>query len=114
MTKSKLGYKEARTKVDRIRDFYEHAAIYLIANILLFVFKGNIFGFFEAKEMLTADFQYYLWLNIILTPIIWGVILTVHGWLAFKGKTFSWKNLKPNWLKRWEEAQLQKFMNEDQ
>jgi hypothetical protein len=39
-------YIKAKKRVDNLKNFYAHIAVYLVMNILLFVVKGRILNFF--------------------------------------------------------------------
>tara|TARA_B100001146_G_scaffold224006_1_gene240238 strand:+ start:743 stop:1066 length:324 start_codon:yes stop_codon:yes gene_type:complete len=89
---SSSKYSRAKLKVERIKKFYEHALLFLIVNVVLFWFKGEIFAFFLDQEIHNSEFYNWLALNIIFIPVIWGVILLIHANYAFLGSSKFWKN----------------------
>ena len=106
-------FAKAKKRVDRIKDFYKHLSVYIIANILLFIFKGYALNHLISQGIEDQGFLDWFTLNIILTPILWGLGLAIHGFLAYRPVPFSLRNLKPKFLKDWEERQIQKYMNAD-
>lgn len=104
-------FAKAKKRVDRIKDFYGHLSVYIIANVLLFVFKGYAFNYMVLQGIGNQDFLDWFTLNIILTPVLWGLGLIIHGLLAFRSAPFSIKNLKPKFIRDWEERQIQKYMD---
>ncbi len=104
-------FAKAKRRVDRIKDFYGHLSVYVVANVLLFVFKGYAFNYIISQGIEDQGFLDWFMLNIVLTPIIWGLGLIIHGFLAFRPVPFSIKNLKPKFIKDWEERQIQKYLN---
>lgn len=106
-------FARAKKRVDRIKDFYKHLSVYIVANILLFIFKGYALNYIISQGIHDQGFLDWFTLNIILTPFLWGLGLIIHGVLAFRPVPFSLRNLKPKFLKDWEERQIQKYMNAD-
>ena len=107
-------YVRARKRVERIKVFYWHLWIYSIANILLFILKGYALGYLSSQGIEDKGFLNWLSLNVILTPILWGVGLLVHGLIVFRFDSFSIRDLKPKFIKNWEERQIKKYMETDQ
>ncbi|MEK6155548.1 2TM domain-containing protein [Flavobacteriaceae bacterium 3-367] len=107
-------YIAAQKRVARIKGFYRHLTIYIIANIALIVLKVYAFDFFPDYDMTDESFRSWLGWNIVLTPIFWGLGLLFHGLhvFAFKSKPLK-ELLKPPFVKRWEERQIQKYMDGD-
>jgi 2TM domain-containing protein len=95
------AYFRAKYKVERIRRFYKHLAIYII--VVAFVFGIKIVkhmthgeSFFEA---ITSINIYGIWL-------FWGIGLTFHAFAVFGTDYFLGKN--------WEENKMKQFMQEDE
>lgn len=107
-------YVRARKRVERIKAFYWHLWIYSIANALLFILKGYILGYLSSHGFEDEGFLNWFGLNIILTPMLWGIGLLVHGLVVFKFDSFSIRNLKPKFIKNWEERQIKKYIETDQ
>lgn len=100
-------YQAARNRVKMIRGFYYHLAIYIIVNIVILAFRTPIVLFFTDVGEPTGDgFLEWVDLNIILTPLLWGVSLFIHYAVVF--------GLKPKFIKDWEERKLKKFLQEEE
>ena len=97
-------YIKAKKRVDNLKNFYAHIAVYLVMNTLLFVFKGRILNFFTTNGVEDQGFLNWMEWNMILIPVIWGVVLLVTGVYFLK--------LKPGFFRKWEERKMQKYMEE--
>ena len=95
-------YIKAKKRVDNLKNFYAHIAVYLVMNILLIVFKGRILNFFTANGVEDQGFLNWMEWNMIFIPVIWGVILLVTGVYFLK--------LKPGFFRKWEERRMRKYM----
>ncbi|MRI00014.1 hypothetical protein GH721_05635 [Kriegella sp. EG-1] len=106
--------RRAELRVKQIKKFYKHLRIFVIANILLLIFKFRAYDFFAEQGITDEGFFQWLDWNIIGTPVIWGIVLGVHAFHVFVMKSKPIKEYTPKFLKNWEERQLQKFMNEEE
>lgn len=97
-------YIRAKKRVDTLKNFYAHIAVYLVMNVLLFVFKGRIVSFFVDKGVEDQGFLNWMEWNMVFIPIVWGVVLLVAGIYILK--------LKPGFIEKWEEKQLRKYTEE--
>jgi len=97
-------YMLAKKRVDNQKNFYAHIVVYLVMNVLLFFFKGKIINFFLDRGVSDQGFLNWMEWNIILIPVLWGIVLLVIGIYLFKLKPFIFKN--------WKEKQIQKYMEE--
>lgn len=97
-------YIRAKKRVDTLKNFYAHIAVYLVMNVLLFVFKGRIVSFFVDKGVEDQGFLNWMEWNMVFIPIVWGVVLLVAGIYLLK--------LKPGFIEKWEEKQLRKYTEE--
>jgi hypothetical protein len=83
-------YQRAKTRVEKLKGFYTHFAIYL-----LFV-------------------PFFIFLNIISTGFPWA-IFPIAGWglgiLGHATKTFGWN---PLFGKNWEERKIKEYMDEEE
>lgn len=99
-------YEKAKKRVATIRGFYNHLAVYIIVNLILFLFRNKIrFTLISAEALGDPLFLEWLDWNVFGTSIVWGIVLLVHG-----AKVFGWI---PVFNKKWEERQFRKFMNEE-
>ena len=97
----------AKKRVDEIKGFYYHLTVYLIVNIVLLIFRTPIVLFFvDSNETPGEGFLEWVDLNILLTPILWGIALFIHFAVVF--------GLKPGFIKNWEKRKLEQFLNEDE
>lgn len=97
--------ERAQKKVASIKGFYNHLTVYIILNsIVLFTSGKFIFTLFNKDVMGNPNFLNWINWNVYGTPIIWGIVLLVHGLVVF--------GIKPSFLKRWEQQQLEKYMRE--
>ena len=112
-TEKRSKFKKAQKRVQNIKGFYDHLKVYVIANAILFLVKDRGYEFFVSKGVDDPAFFEWLGWNMIITPVLWGVGLLIHGVVVFKLKGKTWSELKPKFIKDWEQKQLQKFMKED-
>ena len=95
------NYKIAKKRVDEIKKFYKHFAVYLVINFIFIgrrIYTDIRFGdsFFEAFTDID-NYGFFFW---------WGVFLIVHAI-----KVFGFPSL---FNKDWEERKVKEFMNEEQ
>lgn len=107
-------FKRAQRQVQQIKKFYRHVRIYLVVNIVLLVVKFKALDFFQSEGIQNQGFIDWFEWNIIGTPILWGLGLLFHGLYVFVYKAKPWAEMKPSFMKRWEEKQLQKFLKEEE
>ena len=93
-------YLRAKTKVEKLKGFYTHLALYLVVNIVVTTFK--IYRNTENGE--TFD-EAFFDINMISLWLLWGIALALHA-LAVFGLPFLFNS-------HWEERQIEKYMNEE-
>ena len=100
------AYRKAQKRVHKIKRFYRHLTVYIVVNILLVYFglRGVDFIEFNNPEVDTRVVFWLFW-NVLSVPLFWGIGLFIHGLCVFKPKI--------NIIKRWEERQLQKILEEE-
>ncbi|MBO0589939.1 2TM domain-containing protein [Cellulophaga sp. E16_2] len=98
--------ERAQKRVATLKGFYDHLTIYLIINILVFIFKGKFIITLLSKEAL-GNPQILNWINwnVYGAPIIWGIGVLIHGLVVFK--------IRPSFLSKWEDRKIKKYMNEE-
>jgi len=92
--------ERAKKRVEELKGFYIHFMVYVLVNIMIstvivvsHIYNGN--SFFEA-----------LWdFGTISTWLFWGIGVFFHA-----AKVFSYN---PFFNKKWEERQIQKYMEEE-
>lgn len=95
------AFLNAKRRVDKLRGFYTHLAVYLVVNIVVSAFKiiRNIKNG-ESFEEAIFDLSFSgIWL-------LWGVGLTIHAFTVFVLPLLIGHN--------WEEEKIKKFMEEEE
>lgn len=104
----------AQKRVRNLKKFYNHLKAYIIVNLILLVLKYRALDFFADKAVVhDQNFLYWFEWNVLGTPILWGIGLLFHALYVFRLKSKPLSDLKPNFLKDWEERQIQKYMEEN-
>ncbi len=106
-------YKKAKSRVERIKKFYRHLSVYVVINIILFGVKVSLYDQLGGQGVVDQGFHGWFRLNLFITPLLWGLGVVIHGLVAFKYLNFTKKGLTPSFIKKWEERQLQKFIEKD-
>lgn len=88
--------KRARKRVEEIKGFYIHAAIYVVINTFILV---NL-----ALQNFGNDGDFWSFPSFV-TPFFWGIGLAFHGLHTFMKGSFLGK--------RWEERMIQKYIEKD-
>lgn len=100
-------YRKAKEKVSAMQGFYYHLAVYLIINAVLLILRPAVRTWGEARlEEATPDFINWVDLNILITPILWGIVLVVHYFVVF--------GLRIPFLRNWEKRKIAELMEKDQ
>lgn len=94
-------YERAQKHVKKIKGWYNHLTIYIVVSVLLQLFYSGFFGF----TPITDNTPFYVRL---ISPICWGIGLSIHGLYVFHGNYFR------NFWKGWEERKISEIMKEDQ
>jgi hypothetical protein len=104
-TKKMSKYERAQLKVNSIRVFYNHATVFVIVNIILYLLRDKFtFVLLNQDALGGHDFLQLIDWNIFGTTIIWGIVLTVHG-INTLGNFSLFR-------KEWEKRQIRKYMDE--
>ena len=90
-----LSYTRAKNRVERVKGFYTHLAIYLVVNIVLTGFKvwGDLNNWDDFITELIS-------INVLSTWVIWGIFVVLHG-------------LSVKYGQAWEERKIEQFMNDE-
>ena len=103
MESQKSKYERATKRVKELKGFYNHLKIFVLFNGLLYLMRSGIL-----HSILPEDFPvepyYFDWVHVNL--LIWGVILLVHALVLYRHKF--------KFAKKWEERQIQKYMDKEQ
>lgn len=93
----------AKKRVEEIKGFFRHLKVFVVVNGLLFVLKmGWLQGLLP--EWFPSEAYYFDW--VIANIVIWGLILAVHALTLYRHRI--------TFLKKWEERQIKKYMEEEQ
>ncbi|MGB5428748.1 2TM domain-containing protein [Eudoraea sp.] len=88
--------ERAKKQVDAIKGFYIHLAVYIVINAFILV---NVY----IRTM--YDGGNFWNLSTFFTLLFWGIGLAFHGAHVF--------NFNPFFGKKWEERQIQKYIEKD-
>lgn len=103
-----IAYKKAEKRVKEERGFYKHAAVYLLMNVIIFIFKIKIGDYVNSE-----NYESFLPWNLIITPLLWGIGLLGHGLWTFREKSGLDKLVNRSiYSKKWEEKKIKEIMNE--
>ena len=94
-------YLQAKTRVEKLRAFYTHLAVYIVVNVAVSAFKiiRNIRNGETFQEAI-FDFEFSgIWL-------LWGIGLVIHAFSVFGLPLILGHN--------WEEEKIKQFMEEEQ
>ena len=98
------AYKQAEKKVKRIKNFYNHLQIFVIAMGILLLFSNMILDFFESY-IHNVNTLKWIRTNIWVNALLWFIALVIHGIYTFKYKI--------NFIDSWEKKKLEEIMNEN-
>jgi len=110
-TNSTMQLRKAEKRLERVKNFYRHLIVYIAINIILFGAIITLYNQFGWEDIHDQNFQYWFMINIFSTPLLWGVGVLIHGLVVFNSSKFSLKRLKPEFMKKWEERQIQKYLD---
>ncbi len=98
---------EAQKRVKEIKGFYNHLTAYIIVNLALIILRIPVVIFFMDRLGENADKGFVEWidLNVLITPLVWGIGLFIHFIVVF-GK-------KSQFIRNWEERKIQEFLQEE-
>jgi len=100
-------YERAVKYVRELKEFYQHAAVYVGFVVVILIFKHRIIDFILAKtEHTGSEFLDWIYININLIPFIWGAVVLAHGLYAYRMKFVSFKG--------WEDKKIQELMQEEE
>jgi len=92
-------YEKAKKRVEEIKGFYTHVAIYVIINLLLLLFNLGVFQ----NGLINLHIPNW---SLFTTPFFWGIGLLGHGLYVFGGGM--------KWYQRWEDRKIRQFMEDEE
>ncbi|WP_343913921.1 2TM domain-containing protein [Aquimarina litoralis] len=103
------AYNRAKKRVAEERGFYTHATVYVVMNIIIFIFKIQIGDYVNSER-----YNDFLPWNVVSTPVLWGIGLLGHGLWTFRHKNGLGKLFNRSiFSKEWEEKKIEEFMNKN-
>ncbi|MGX1929280.1 2TM domain-containing protein [Flagellimonas sp. 2504JD4-2] len=96
-------YERAAKRVKELKGFYNHLKIFVIINGLFYLIKSGWLTPIMPDGFPTEAY-YFDWINANVA--IWGIIVVIHGLTLYRHKL--------PFLKKWEERQIKKIMEQDQ
>ncbi|WP_394971227.1 2TM domain-containing protein [uncultured Croceitalea sp.] len=95
-------YQKAQKRVKELKGFYNHLKIFAIVNTLLYLVKSGALNPLMPKGFPTESY-YFDWIHINF--LIWGLMIVAHALILYRHKL--------PFLKKWEEKQIQKYIEKD-
>lgn len=92
------SYLLAKKRLEELKRFYIHLAIYLIVNLIIGAFKVND-NMQDGDSFYEAITSY----NFYLTPFLWGIGLLSHAFKTFGLNFFLGSN--------WQQKKIDEYMN---
>lgn len=90
-----LKYIKAKNRVEKLKKFYNHLAVYLIINLIITGFKvSNSIGSWESFT--NALFS----IDVLSSWTVWGLVLVIHL-------------ISVTFLRGWEERKIEQLMNQE-
>ncbi|OAB78871.1 2TM domain-containing protein [Cochleicola gelatinilyticus] len=91
------AYLKAKKKVETLKAFYNHLAVYCIINLILILIHANVFS--------KSPVDFTSWGNYV-GAFFWGIGLVSHGLYVLY--IFY---AKQNVFQKWEEKKIQELLN---
>ncbi|MGB3144015.1 MAG: 2TM domain-containing protein [Maribacter sp.] len=105
--------ERAKRRVADIKKFYKHLSLFLIVNLLLLLIELNLSNWYVNSAKLDKGTRLWLEWNVISFPLIWFIVLAVHGLYIFKFKYSNRTPFKPIFFKEWEQKELARILEKE-
>ncbi|MDF0706145.1 2TM domain-containing protein [Flagellimonas okinawensis] len=99
---NKTTRERAEKRVEELKGYYRHILIFVVVNGILLLLKTGVLTAL-LPEAFPKESYYYDWINT--NVLLWVLILLFHTLFVFRNKI--------SFFKKWEERQIQKYMDED-
>ncbi|GLU44322.1 2TM domain-containing protein [Allomuricauda sp. NBRC 101325] len=103
MSTQNKNLEAAKKRVKELQGYYRHILIFVLVNGFLLLLQSGVL-FKVMPDWFPTETYYFDWVNSNI--LFWGLILVVHTLVVFRHKF--------PFLKKWEERQIQKYMQEDE
>lgn len=97
---AELDYIKAKNKVEKLKRFYTHFAVYLVINTVITAVK-IMHNLKNGETFSEAFFDF----ATIITWLLWGIAIALHAFSVFGLPFILGEN--------WEERKIEKFMNDE-
>lgn len=100
-----IKYERAKKKVNCLKGFYNHLAIFLIVNLVILLIRLELIPiiYINAED---TNIQSWLDWNTYGITLVWGIVLLVHGLWVFQNKVTI--------LKNWEEKKVKNLVEKEE
>lgn len=96
-------YEYAKKRVREERIFYTHLGVYLVINTIISIV------ILQLQEYI---YDGYLVINLISSPVLWGVFLLGHGIWVFRNENLLKTTFKFSLFgKKWEERKIKELID---
>ncbi|MBF8149426.1 2TM domain-containing protein [Winogradskyella sp. F6397] len=94
------SFRKAKNKVEKLKRFYTHLAVYMVINTIITTVKvmSNTNSGETFEEAFFSFSTYASW-------IVWGLVIAIHAFSVFGLPRIVGDD--------WEERKIQQFMNEE-
>ena len=103
MENSYEKYERATKRVKELKGFYNHLKIFIIVNLMFFLFRSGLLHRFLPEDFPIRP-EYFNWIYANL--FIWGLIILAHALITYRNKL--------PFVKNWEERQIKKYMKKEE
>ena len=100
MDSNKFKLRKAKNKVEKLKRFYTHLAVYMAINSVITIVKV-MSGMNNGETFKDALFDY----STLMSWMVWGMVLLIHAFAVFGLPRIIGDD--------WEEQKIQQFMDEE-
>ncbi|GAA4276222.1 2TM domain-containing protein [Aquimarina mytili] len=112
-TSKQERYYKAKKRVEKEKGFYGHLTVYIVINMAIVIIHRLVYLNID-KINPNHDFTQWLNWNLLLTPVLWGIGLLIHGLCVFKKDFHLLKRFKHSvFSKEWEENKIKELIDKD-